>query len=109
MNLKVILKMLGVKVSDGVVAQIEAIIPQVPGVLRNAVETINATIKKADERFVSIEDNQQKIMALLLEIKEQLNGRRIERDVQRDVPGGNYSGGTTTAGSAGAGSDRKRR
>lgn len=132
MNLKVILKMLGVKVPDGIVSQLEGIIPQIPVRLAEAVQVINTTIQKADERMAAIEkrmialeaDNLallekfSSLAALLIETREeQRNGERASGGLQREQHGhvgGIGSGGSIDSPTGGSGiavanSNRRRR
>lgn len=114
-TLGVILKTLGVKVPDEAVRQLEIIIPQVPARLREAIEVVNATITKVDERMKALEGKielrsiqHQAIMELLIEIREEQRNGRNERDVQRQPANGDGLTGNNVD-SGGTGTARNRR
>jgi hypothetical protein len=82
MNLGAILKMLGVKISPETLAQIEALIPQVPAKANELISANMAAIKNFDERLRTLEElAEQHRLALNTLIQENRYGRRIERDV----------------------------
>ena len=60
MNLGLLLKMLGVKVTPEQIAAIEAIIPQIPGKIQQTINVINAALQNFDERLQILEDRQLK-------------------------------------------------
>lgn len=122
MRISPVLKMLGISVPEEALKQIEIIIPQIPARLSQAVEVVNSTIRQADERMSALEkcmisleaDNLallekfSGLAALLIEIKEQLDGRRIDGNIQRitaESTGADRNGASI----AGTGSDSNRR
>jgi len=60
MNLGLLLKMLGVKVTPEQIAAIEAIIPQIPGKIQQTINVVNAALQNFDERLRVLEDRQLK-------------------------------------------------
>lgn len=62
MGLKMMLKALGINVSEEHIAQAEKLIPQLPKVLNDAIAVINATIAKADERLTALETSNQHLI-----------------------------------------------
>lgn len=64
-----ILKMLGIKVSDQDIANLEALIPQIPSKATEIVIFVNNAVTNFHERLLAIEKSQQEIL-------EQLRGKR---------------------------------
>lgn len=56
MNLKSILKMLGIKIPDETMRQIEVLIPQLPQKVNELIAMNSAAVKNFDERLARIED-----------------------------------------------------
>ncbi len=73
MNLGLLLKMLGVKVTPEQVAMIEAIIPQVPGKIQQIVTVINGSLHNFDQRLRALEENQRALMTVCIRLLEVIN------------------------------------
>lgn len=80
MGLKMMLKALGINVSEEHIAQAEKLIPQLPKVLNDAIAVINATIAKADERLTALENSNQEIIRRLEEMQNAANERTASRN-----------------------------
>jgi hypothetical protein len=55
MNLGLLLKMLGVKIAPEQIAQIEALLPQLPGKLQEIIGVVNSSLQNVDHRLRAIE------------------------------------------------------
>ncbi len=73
MNLGLLLKMLGVKVTPEQVAMIEAIIPQVPGKIQQIVAVVNGSLQNFDMRLRALEENQRALMTICIRLLEVIN------------------------------------
>lgn len=62
MGLKMMLKALGINISEEHIAQAESLIPQLPKILNEAIAVINSTIAKADVRITALETSNQKLI-----------------------------------------------
>ncbi len=80
MNLGLLLKMLGVKVTPEQVAMIEAIIPQVPGKIQQVVTVINGSLQNFDHRLRALETQESLNAACLVRILEILEHGRNDND-----------------------------
>ncbi len=80
MNLGLLLKMLGVKVTPEQIAMIEAIIPQIPGRIQQAVTVINGSLQNFDQRLKAIEEALAAQNALLIGVMGAINGRQDDGD-----------------------------
>ena len=85
MNLTTILKMLGVKVSPEIVAQLQALIPQIPAKANELISANMAALKSFDERLTKIEELQLQILGqqdflcrAMRQNGEKNNGRRTD-------------------------------
>lgn len=65
MNLRVILRALGVTVSDEDITAVEALIPMIPGYVRAAVDFIKTKATEIEHRQDTIEAKQDEILRLL--------------------------------------------
>ena len=76
MKLDLILKMLGVKVAPETVAQIEAVLPQLPSKIQEVIAMVNTAIQQGDKRLWILEE-QMKLIRVSQEIilEAVLNGR----------------------------------
>ena len=83
MNLAIILKALGVKIAPESAAQIQALIPQIPGKVNELIKYNVDAVKRLDERLEGIERRQHLIMDALNQIKEQLSDGKRDRNLQR--------------------------
>lgn len=83
MNLGTILKMLGIKLPPDKLAQIEAMLPQVPAKINEVLKANQAAIVRYDEKLDGIERRQLIILDRLALIQKELaDGRRTIRNVQ---------------------------
>lgn len=82
MNLGLLLKMLGVKVTPEQIAAIEAIIPQIPGKIQQTINVINAALQNFDARLRALEQNQLIILKQLEDIRD---GGRNNSDDGGDI------------------------
>jgi hypothetical protein len=88
MNLGAILKMLGIKIPPETVKQIEDLIPKIPGIVQQGIITINAALRRYDDRLARIERTQLQILEALHERNSNhhpagvgANGRALESGV----------------------------
>lgn len=81
MNLGTILKMLGIKLPPDKLAQIEAMLPQIPGKVNEIITANAAAIKRYDEKLEGIERRQHLIMDSLNTIREELSNARRNSDI----------------------------
>lgn len=65
MNLGTVVKMLGIKVPPETVAQIEAIIPQLPARANQVIQVVNSSLQNFDERLRALEAGQREILEVL--------------------------------------------
>jgi hypothetical protein len=96
MPLGSILKMLGLKVPEETAKQIEAIIPQIPARVTQAVEIINETIRKADERLSALEEQQKVLreeMLRLLSVMQAVQFALQSTIGTKPMKGGDHGGG----------------
>ena len=108
MKLDLILKMLGVKVAPETVAQIEAVLPQLPSKIQGVIALVNAAVQNFDERIKDIEFNQrsayeemQRRDRILTDwLEGRLNG--LESQLGRIEDGRTDSGGDTRPAGTGA-------
>jgi hypothetical protein len=93
MNLKSILKMLGIKIADETARQIEVLIPQIPTKVNQLIEMNSAAVKNFDERLKVLERLNSEQCLHLSEIQKELNnGRRSNRDTVNTRSGGDSIG-----------------
>jgi len=55
MNLSAILKMLGIRVSEEDLEKLQALLPQIPGIVNNVINHINAVTTNFDGRIKNLE------------------------------------------------------
>lgn len=106
-GLNMLLGALGIKVPPETVAQIEMMLPQVPGILMNSVKVVNETLANLNARQLAVEERLQQLTeAVERLIQENKNGRtNLITTGDRSNTGastGNIATGTT------AGAGRKR-
>lgn len=78
MNLRLVLRALGVTLSDEDIKRIEEIIPQIPSHLNGAIKFLNSAVTNFDERLKAIEETQVKILEVLNVIHESRGLGRID-------------------------------
>ncbi len=81
-----ILKMLGIKVSEQDIANVEALIPQIPAKASEIVIFVNNAVTNFHERLVALEKGQQEIL------KELRNGRTESESRPTDSISGSEPG-----------------
>jgi hypothetical protein len=74
-GLRVMLKALGIEVSDEHIQAVQELIPQLPAKLNQAANAINSAMQNFDGRLQALEKSNQEILALL---REQNAGRRTD-------------------------------
>jgi len=67
--------MLGVKIPPETVAQIEAIVPQLPAKIQEIIGVVNSTLQNFDKRLKAIETALAAQNELLVKLLEVYNGR----------------------------------
>lgn len=74
--LLLLLKSLGIEITPEQISMVEALIPKIPKLLNDAVNTVNSAIRNFDERLKAIEQRQKSI-------EEQLDGLRRIAESER--------------------------
>lgn len=99
-GIEILLKAVGVKVSSEVLAQTEAMLPQLPTRINEAIQFILQWQRNFDTRLKAIEATQVDILEKILGLrKEVLNGRTI------NGPGSQGGNRGSPAGDGGPGGD----
>lgn len=117
MGLKMVLKALGINVSDEHIAQAEKLIPQLPELVNRIIKVFNESLQKADARITALETSNQHLIeqnrviqgvevSLLDEMKmvfekleEISNGIRDGRNIQHKSTRGNGTGSNSSVSS----------
>ena len=82
-NLGVIMKAVGVKIAPDKLAQIEAMIPQIPAKVNELINFNAAAVRRYDEKLEEIHQKQILLAGQLNQIKEMIADGQRSRDLQR--------------------------